>query len=426
MPPRHGKSELASKRFPAWYLGRNPDKQIITASYNSDLAGDFGREVRNIIRSDEYQNLFDVSLAEDSKAKDKWHTQQNGVYVSAGVGGGITGKGAHIALIDDPLKDRKEADSETIREDVWNWYTSTLRTRLMPGGAIVLIQTRWHDADLAGRLLAKQDSGEKWEVLELKALCDGKALWPEWYPVGELTTIKDTIGPRDWNSLYQQNPVPDDGMYFKRKWFNRRYDRLPDKLNIYMTHDDAVTEDEGDWTEIGVFGVDQFEDIYILGWWSGQTTQDIWVEKICDLILKHKPFVAVGEAGVIRRSSEPYLKKRMHQRRSYTMLQWLPCIGDKPARARAFQALCSLEKVLLPSDKAKEYGEWVEDLLKELLRFPAGVLDNKVDACGLMGRSIHETWAAQPPDPKPEKMKNIHDLTLNELWDMQPKAGDRI
>ncbi|MGM7308596.1 terminase large subunit domain-containing protein, partial [Acinetobacter baumannii] len=141
MPPRHGKSELASRRFPAWYLGRNPSNQIIAASYNSDLAGDFGREVRNIVATPEFGNVFKISLASDSKAANRWHTDKQGVYVSAGVGTAITGRGANILLIDDPFKDRQEADSELRRELVWNWYTSTAYTRLMPNGAIVVINT---------------------------------------------------------------------------------------------------------------------------------------------------------------------------------------------------------------------------------------------------------------------------------------------
>ena len=142
MPPRHGKSELASRRFPSWYMGRNPRKNIITASYNIDLAMDFGREVRNIVASPEYGNVFQTALAQDSKAANRWHTNAGGAYVAAGVGTSITGRGAHVLLIDDPLKDREEADSELRRQRVWDWYTSTAYKRLAPGGAVVLIQTR--------------------------------------------------------------------------------------------------------------------------------------------------------------------------------------------------------------------------------------------------------------------------------------------
>ncbi|OUJ08216.1 terminase large subunit domain-containing protein, partial [Acetobacter sp. DsW_059] len=140
MPPRHGKSELTSKRFPAWYMGRNPKKQIITASYGATLAQGFGRDVRNIVGSPEFASLFPgVGVASDSSARDNWHTNKGGVYTAMGVGGGLTGKGAHVALIDDPVKDRQDAESPVIREVTWDWYRSVLRTRLMPGGAIVLV-----------------------------------------------------------------------------------------------------------------------------------------------------------------------------------------------------------------------------------------------------------------------------------------------
>ena len=157
MPPRHGKSELASKRFPAWCLGRDPKRQIIAASYNSDLANDFGRNVRNLVAEPEFGQVFpNVSLAPDSQAANRMNTNHKGAYVAAGVGTAVTGRGAHIALIDDPFKDREEADSERRRDLVWDWYRSTLYTRLMPGGAIVLIQTRWHEDDLAGRILEQE------------------------------------------------------------------------------------------------------------------------------------------------------------------------------------------------------------------------------------------------------------------------------
>ena len=187
-PPRHTKSELASRRFPAWYLGRHPDKQLIAATYSGDFALDFGRDVRGIVQGEEFKALFpDVSLASDSQAANRWHTNKGGVSVYVGVGGPITGRGAHIALIDDPFKDREEADSEIRRQRVWDWYTSTAYTRLMPGGAIVVINTRWHDDDLSGRLLDEQTKGgDQWEVLSLPAIADGEALWSDWYRLRRL------------------------------------------------------------------------------------------------------------------------------------------------------------------------------------------------------------------------------------------------
>ena len=182
-PPRHTKSELASRRFPSWYIGRHPDRQLIGASYNGALASDFGRAVRNISASPEYSQLFpDCELAADSRAANRWNTEVGGAYVAAGVGTAITGRGAHLALIDDPVKDRSDADSQTVRDHTWNWYTNVLYTRLMPGAAIVLIMTRWHEDDLAGRLLEQQDEGgEAWEVINLPALGEGN----DWRAEGE-------------------------------------------------------------------------------------------------------------------------------------------------------------------------------------------------------------------------------------------------
>jgi predicted phage terminase large subunit-like protein len=218
LPPRSGKSEIVSKRFPAWFIGRNPTKHIISASYGVKLAADFGRQVRNILASQEYRALFpDVSLAPDSAAKDLWHTNRGGGYLAAGLETGITGRGADILNIDDPVKDREAADSETQREHAWNWYRSTAYTRLAPGAAIVLTMTRWHPDDLAGRLLQEAEaSGDQWDVLSLPAINDrNEALWPARYSRDDLRRIEAAIGPREWNALYQQDPRPGEGALFK-------------------------------------------------------------------------------------------------------------------------------------------------------------------------------------------------------------------
>lgn len=224
-PPRHGKSELVSKRFPSWMLGRRPSRQIISASYGSDLAADFGRDVRNIVASLEHGVLFPGSgLAGDSQAKNRWHTEAGGSYVSAGVGTAITGRGADLLNIDDPVKDRAEAESETVRESIWNWYTSTAYTRLMPGGAVVLTMTRWHEEDLAGRLLYEaRNGGDQWDVVFLPALAIAgdplgrevnDPLWPERYNAANLTQIRAAIGERDFGALYQQDPQPPGTSFF--------------------------------------------------------------------------------------------------------------------------------------------------------------------------------------------------------------------
>ncbi|MBX3703983.1 MAG: phage terminase large subunit [Steroidobacteraceae bacterium] len=389
MPPRHGKSELASRRFPAWALGDRPDLDIIAASYSSDLATDFGREVRNIVGSPEYAALFQTRLAVDSQAANRWHTNDGGMYVAAGVGTSITGRGANIFLIDDPFKDREDADSEIRRKRVWDWYTSTAYTRLAPGGAIIVINTRWHDDDLSGRLLAEaENGGDQWDVLSLPAIdADGQALWPEWYPLERLEQIRAVLPARDWNALYQQEPVPDEGEFFKAAWFSD-YGELPERLNVYGASDYAVTADGGDYTEHGIFGVDSQENVYVLDWWYGQTASDTWIERQCDLIIAHTPGCWFGESGVIRRAVEPFLVRRMEQRRAHCRIEWLPSIADKPTRARSIQALASMGKVFLPKN-----APWKGRVLNQLMRFPAGKNDDAVDVCGLVGRGLKHVRA---------------------------------
>lgn len=387
MPPRHGKSELASKRFPAWCLGRNPRRQIIAASYNSDLADDFGRNVRNIVAEPEFGQVFpSVSLATDSKAANRMNTNHGGAYVAAGVGTAVTGRGAHIALIDDPLKDRAEADSERRRELVWDWYRSTLFTRLMPGGAIVLIQTRWHEDDLAGRLLESEgriEDGGQWEVLELPALdADGKALWPEWYDETALARIKATVGPREWSALYQQKPQPDEGTFFRREWF-KEWDRLP-SVRYYGTSDYAVTDGGGDYTVHTVWGIATDGDVYRVAQWRGRTAADEWIERKLDLIAKWKPLCWFGEGGVIQKAVEPMLKRRMRERSVHCRLEWISSVHDKPTRARSFQAMAASGRV---------HFERGADL-SEFLVFPAGKNDDEVDTASLIGRVIDQAHPA--------------------------------
>lgn len=743
MPPRHGKSELASRRFPAWFLGRNPDRSIIAASYNSELATDFGREVRDVVGSKLYGNVFDTRLSENSQAAGRWHTNGRGGYVAAGVGTAVTGRGAHCfvagtlvdtdvgplpieqlehvshtrkvlsynhstqqielqnvqafaartgvgiyrvttaagrvveatgdhpfftergyiearslaagdrllcvvsersdqdrvcvsqmgnelragpllladvqpearfdqrpqavrevwrenasqdnavlsrlssqggrtgkgvsedtkdlpnlrqgvqrgvaregekvsgvllqdlcghralqthvwtgqsevegrrdavagestrgagvsgyagtysrarqlllrsvqgndqagsashrqladeqqryeldnpllvasstgtqlsgwkserdyvlsverigeqarvfdiqvsenhnffangvlvhncLLIDDPLKDRVEADSEVTREKVWRWYTSTAYTRLEGDvaasaiedddiwqdfqkeiaageaepfeGAIVLIMTRWNEDDLAGRLIAAQkNGGDQWEVLDLPALSeDGKALWPEKYSAERLGRIRAAIGPRDWTALYQQRPAPEEGTYFQRAWF-KRHARKPDVVNTYITSDYAVTEGGGDYTEHAVWGLDPDNRLFMLDWWHGQTSSDVWIERLLDLIDRWKPLCCFGEKGVIEKAVRPQLDRRMMERGIYARMEWLPSIADKPTRARSFQSRAAMGLVSLPET---EDGERV---LSQLLTFPAGKYDDAVDVCSLMGAAIDQ------------------------------------
>ena len=406
-PPRHTKSELGSRRFPSWYIGRHPSNQIITATYNSDFAADFGREVRNIVNSNRYSNVFKTKLRSDSKSSSRWHTDKDGVYVSAGVGGGLTGKGAHIALIDDPFKDRKEADSENHRNSVWKWYTSVLLTRLMPNGAVIVIATRWHEDDLTGRILEKaKETGEKWEVLKFPAVIDNKALWEKWYGMEYLSMLKKTIGKRDWTSLYMQSPVADDGNLFKKEWFKDRYTKLPSELNYYMSADYAVKESQdADYTCIGIWGVDSSGYCYLVDWWTGKENHSVYIEQVIQFIKLYKPSFHVAEAGVIRQAIEPILKKRMRQEKAYCRLKWSSTSGDKVAKSRPFQAIAENGVIKFPLELNS--GELILD---QLISFPAGKHDDCVDMCSEFGRMIAKVWDAQEKEkPKPKPNPNMMD-----------------
>jgi predicted phage terminase large subunit-like protein len=247
-PPRHGKSEKASVRFPAWFLGRNPFKRIIGCSYNDSLALEFGGRARDVIASAINRAIFpDVRLSSKSSAEKKWdieHREESGEwmtaggYIAAGIGGAITGRGGDILVIDDPIKNWEEAESLTYRDRVWNWYRTTAYTRLEKGGAIIVILTPWHKDDLAGRLLKEQaNGGDKWHVVKFPAIATedekyrkkGEALWPGKYPLVALERIKAAIGSRAWQALYQMSPTEEEGDIFKRKWwrFHSQVDGTP-------------------------------------------------------------------------------------------------------------------------------------------------------------------------------------------------------
>ncbi len=282
MPPRHGKSELASRRFPPYFLGRDPDREVISASYGADLAVDFGRDVRNIVASGEFGALFpNVRLASDSGAKNRWHTNHRGGYVSAGVGSAITGRGADLLNIDDPVKDRAEAESETVRNSVWAWYRSTAYTRLMKDAAIVLTMTRWHEDDLAGRLLEQAEKdGDRWEVLCLPAFDgvsspeypSGRALWPERYDEEALNQIRNVLELREWGALYEQNPRPSGSSFFdvERALVDGRPAEYPGICDaVFAVMDTAVkTGSSNDGTGVIYFAVSHHvgHKLMVLDW----------------------------------------------------------------------------------------------------------------------------------------------------------------
>jgi predicted phage terminase large subunit-like protein len=414
VPPRHGKSELATLRFPAWALGRDPSAKIITASYGAGLAVDFGRKVRNIVASPEYQRLFPgVVLAHDAKAAGHWETTAGGIYVAAGVGGALTGFGGKWAILDDPIKSQAEADSEVYRNRIWDWYRSVLYTRKMPGFAVMVVLTRWHEDDIAGRLFAEeQNGGDRWHRVKLPAIINEgtdkeRALWPSRYPLAELRRTRKAVGPRAWRSLYQQEPTADEGGYFKHDWFNWYEPKdLPRDLHRYGASDYAVTADDGDFSEHGVFGVNFSNDVYVIDWWFGQTTSDVWIDRKLDLVALHKPLAWFGEAGVIQKAIEPMLTLRWRERKIYFRMEWLTSIHDKVIRARAFQAIAASKRLYLPNTPMGHR------LAEQLVKFPSGKYDDAVDVCSLFGRALDQTHPAiVKRDPTPTEKDRWRELS---------------
>jgi predicted phage terminase large subunit-like protein len=400
VPPRHGKSELASRRFPAWILGRHPELQFISASASATLSEDFGRDVRNTINGSEYAEIFDTRLAEDSQARGRWRTQAGGSYYAVGVGGSLYGIGADILLIDDPFGSASDARSERIRKDVHLWYSGTCYNRLEKNGRIIIIAHRVHQDDLSGRLLAQQAAGgDKWEVVELKALSDGKALWPEKFDADALARIKQNITAQDWAALYMQEPTQETGSYFKEEWLRPYIDEPPlNNLNIYGASDFAVTSDGGDYTCHVVLGVDHRNRHFLLDLWREQASSRIWLEIYCDLVRKWRPNFWAMEKGQITGALGPFLEKRSIERKAWTCRELFPTKHDKCTRAQSIRGRMELSGLFVPAA-----AKWLPDLKAELLAFPTGRHDDQVDALGLLGL-LMDKWAPGhlPVRPKSE------------------------
>ena len=308
MPPRSGKSELVSRKFPAYAFGVDPDLQIIATSYGADMAQRFNRDVQRVIDNDLYKAAFpDTSLnaGKSNNSKGAYirtsdlfeivgHT---GSYRSCGVGGGITGMGADILIIDDPVKDRKSANSATVRQSIYEWYTSTAYTRLSPGGGVIVMCTRWHVDDLLGLLLKEeQNGGDKWHVINYPAIAEhdephrraGEALHPERYPIESLLKIKGAVGSADWASLYQGRPTVLGGNIIKSGWF-KRYKQLPELKYRLVDADTALkTKEANDFSVFGCGGLGKEGNLYITDWRRGKweapdlkrNAIDFWIKQL--------------------------------------------------------------------------------------------------------------------------------------------------
>jgi predicted phage terminase large subunit-like protein len=399
MPPRHGKSLLCSVYFPAWWLLHRPQDRVLLVAYESDFAATWGRRVRDLLT--EHGEAFGVSVRDDAAAN-RWDLEQGGGMTTAGIGGPITGKGADLVIIDDPVKNYEEAISQAVSRRNWDWYQSTLRTRLEPGGKIVLVATRWSEIDLTGRLLTDTE-GEQWRELRLPAVAEegdplgrpeGAPLWPDRFDTDELAKVRKALSASHFSALYQGRPSPIDGDVFKREWF-RYFVRTGDGYRLlitpdaqtvpvedvsrFMTIDLAIsTRRTADPTVMAVWGVDEAKNLLLLDLARKRIPGPAQLKLLQRLNAEWHPDRIVCEDVAYQRSFIEHAQQL-----------GLPVVGVRPQGskdARAIPAATRMEagQVFFPAE-----ARWLEELEHELLSFPNGRHDDQVDVFGYAAAEVN-------------------------------------
>lgn len=407
MPPRHGKSELASIKFPAWYLGRHPEKRVMSCSHTAQLAEEFGRNTRNTVDNEVHGMIFpDSKLQRGSKAVDNWKVSERGGYIGTGIGGSITGKGADILIVDDPLKDAEEAESPLIRKKIYDWYTSTAYTRLEKNGAVIIIMTRWHDDDLAGRLLEQEGErgyikdkktnkwikfdGEnglnsefgKWTVLKFPAIAEkdehfrrrGEPLWPGKYDLEALEDKKASVGLKVWGAEYQQDPVNEEGAEFKKEWF-KIWTQLPKNVKYVTTVDLAIGQKESaDDTVVMTTCIDVHENIYIVEYKNWHATPTDTINEIYRQQKLYNSIVGIESVGY-QAALLHYIQLEGRKRGKYLQVEAIRTNTNKEAKIRG----------LIPyyNNGLLFHANGMQELEEQLKRFPSGKHDDIIDALAM-------------------------------------------
>ncbi len=389
LPPRHGKSEMTTVRYPVYRMERDPSIRVIVGAYNQILANKFSRKARKIARSR-------FALDMERYAVEDWETPAGGGLRAVGVGGGVTGQGGHLIIIDDPVKSREEAESEAYRERVWDWYRDDLYTRLEPGGSIILIMTRWHEDDLAGRILASEDA-PNWTIVSLPAEAEeadplgravGEALCPERYPIEALRRIRTVLGSMSYYALYQQRPQPPKGTIFQREWFPRRNPiGRQFATQVVQGWDTALKgARENDYSACVTLGT-QGPWMHVLDAWRAQIETPELLRAMRAKYQQWRPGVVLVEDRGSGTTSVQSLKAQ-----TMVPVVAVPPTGDKTARAKLVTGICEAGRVVIPPTP------WGDDLLDELVRFPSGPHDDQVDAfVYALSRLIQDTgsWSVE-------------------------------
>lgn len=387
MPPRHGKSHTISEYFPPWYLGRNPTHNVIMASYGQELATDFGRKIRNTMGEDQYKAFFpDIELAVDSTAASRFHTNKGGACYSVGVGSALTGRGGDLLIIDDPHKDREEANSLVMRDRAWNWYSSTFSTRQMPNAVFILIMTRWHPDDLAGRILASED-GPNWKVINMPALNEAnEPLWPERYSYDALMTIKKGMILSDWQSLYMQHPTLQEGAIIKRHWW-KYYDEPPKTWEkVVQSWDFAVKDKAGSDYTVGLVIGKRGADKYVLD----MVRERLSFPEACQAVVRlSAKWPQATKKLVEAKANGPAVVQTLKSRIS-GLIETEP-EGDKVQRANAVAPEVESGNWYLPNPSKQS---WSNIFLQEVSDFPNSTNDDIVDAFTQAGIELRQGGGA--------------------------------
>jgi predicted phage terminase large subunit-like protein len=382
MPPRHTKSEFASHLFPAWYLGRFPDRKVIQTSHTAELAVGFGRKVRNLVGSADYNKIFpNVALSADSKAAGRWNTSKQGDYFAIGVGGAVTGKGADILIVDDPHSEQEAAlNDPSVYDKTYEWYTSGPRQRLQPGGAICVVMTRWSKRDLTGSILKasiERGGADEWEIIELPAILpSGKALWPGFWPIEQLEALHAELPVSKWSTQYQQDPTSEESAIIKREWWNEWKERKPPACDFVIQSWDTafLAKETADYSACTTWGVFYDEDknanIILLDALQERLEFPDLKARAYEMWKEYEPDAFIVEA---KAAGSPLIFEL--RRIGIPVAEYTPGRGrDKIARVNAVSDLFHSGHVWAPNKR------WAEEVIEQFASFPTGDHDDLVDS----------------------------------------------
>lgn len=429
-PPGSAKSTYLSVLLPPYYLSRFSKNSILAATHSQEFAQRWGRKVRNDILLD--GAVLGIHVSQDNSASDRWSLTDGGEYYGVGAGVGISGFRANLGMCDDLFGSREDAYSELIRQKRWDWYLDDFCGRLKPGAKRILMNTRWHEEDVAGREIARIQSGiVRGKIIDIPAVAEaqdalgrkpGEYLWdePGGYNYGAfLRARRKEVSAMTWSALYQQRPAPEEGDYFKADWL-RPYAKAParDTMRVYGGSDYAVTADGGDYTVHIVVGLDSDGELYLLDLWRKQAASDEWVESFCDMVLRWKPMEWAEEQGQIKSGVGPFLDRRQRERRAYVVRSPFPTRGDKAVRAQSMRGYMAQHGLYVPTN-----APWYPAFLSELLSFPAGKHDDQVDALGLIGQLMDKIMAGRKPNPTEKPKRDRWDRAFDKAFDDEGGAN---